>query len=548
MTVERNTPYCPLCESPMIFHPKGKFGPFYGCSNYPKCKKTISAKYEKKIITKVALPENVVGTEEQDNFWRAIQENTQHVILSALAGAGKTFSIVNALRYLVNQHVIFVAFNKHIVDELESRIPEGMIAKTMNSFGRLQVVNYFPHLKKFNAFEEDKLWRIIETYVNKEDDNAEFIVNAVHSLVTLCKVNLLDGKDIKRLDALCLKHGVDTNDLTNAIYTLVPQVLNQCKVQNKTIDFADQLWYVYAYGMPVETFDVMLADEIQDWNPLQQLVAIKALGKNGRFVGVGDKHQSIYGFSGADTNSIANLTAMLAETSRNVLVKPLTYTRRCPKTHVSLAQVIVPEFKAFDDAKEGFVAYPNYEDMISLIKQGDMIICRRNSPLISLAYTLIKKGMPVIVKGRDIGKSVIVLINKLSGKKITKITDLLDKAEIYRAKEIEKLQKQGKKAESAMIILNDKIDTLIALCEDKDTVKELIEFIDQLFQENNTKNAVLLSSVHKCKGLENDTVFVIQYDKIEIPLKDAELAQQEKWLHYIALTRSKNGLYLVVSE
>jgi DNA helicase-2/ATP-dependent DNA helicase PcrA len=328
----------------------------------------------------------------------------------------------------------------------------------------------------------------------------------------------------------------------------VPQVLNQCKLQKNTIDFADQLWFIHAYNIPVETFDVMLADEIQDWNPLQQMVAIKALGVNGRFIGVGDKHQSIYGFSGADTNSIENMGKMLEKLTRGLLIKPLTYTRRCPKTHVALAQAIVPEFRAFDDAPEGFVAYPDLDQALTMIKRGDMGICRRNAPLISIAYKLIKSGIPVIVKGRDIGKGLIVLINKLAGKKITKVSDLLEKAEVYRSKELDKLQKKGKKAESAITNLNDKIDTLIAICEEKDTVKEAIEQIDSLFQENDKNNSIILSSVHKCKGLEAESVFVFEYDRIEIALKDVELAQQERWLHYISLTRSKNALYLVMSK
>lgn len=32
--------YCPSCDSRMKLR-KGKYGPFYGCSNYPQCKQTV---------------------------------------------------------------------------------------------------------------------------------------------------------------------------------------------------------------------------------------------------------------------------------------------------------------------------------------------------------------------------------------------------------------------------------------------------------------------------------------------------------------------------
>ncbi len=540
MTVE-STPFCDLCNAPMVKR-NGKFGAFFGCSNYPKCKGIKKIQFVKKEIVKVGLPTNVIGTEEQNAIWQVVKDSDKNVIISALAGTGKTFSIVNALRYIIGQKVVFVAFNKHIVEELETRIPEGMIAKTMNSFGRLQVVRRFPKTK----FEQDKLYRIIDSYVNAEDDNADFIKNAVAQLVNLCKVNLIDGKNEDQLDMLASKHTIETNDHTSAIYTLVPQVLNACKVQTATIDFADQLWYIYAHNIPVEQYDVMIADEIQDWNKLQQFVAMQAIISGGRFIGVGDEHQAIYGFSGADTDSIANMIEMLKKTRRNVVVMPLTATRRCPSSHVEIAQQIVPEFRAMDGAIVGIVGTSNKENAIPMMNRGDMGICRRNAPLISIAYALINANMPVIVKGRDIGQGLIVLINKLAGKKLTTVDQLIDKAEEYRAKETEKLQKKGKRAESAIQVLNDKINTLIAIAEGKETVKDMIAQIDTLFSDNDPKNAVILSSVHRSKGLEADRVFVFEYDRIEIAMSNEEFALQERWLHYISLTRSKNELYLIV--
>src|SRR5689334_9063210 len=103
MTIE-STPFCDKCGSPMVKR-KGKFGEFFGCSNYPKCNGIKKIQFVKKEIVKVGLPTNVVGTAEQDAIWQVVKESDKNLIISALAGTGKTFSIVNALRYITGQKV-----------------------------------------------------------------------------------------------------------------------------------------------------------------------------------------------------------------------------------------------------------------------------------------------------------------------------------------------------------------------------------------------------------------------------------------------------------
>jgi len=34
---------CPDCGAPMKFHPTSRYGPFYGCSTFPKCRATHGA-------------------------------------------------------------------------------------------------------------------------------------------------------------------------------------------------------------------------------------------------------------------------------------------------------------------------------------------------------------------------------------------------------------------------------------------------------------------------------------------------------------------------
>ena len=88
----------------------------------------------------------------------------------------------------------------------------------------------------------------------------------------------------------------------------------------------------------------------------------------------------------------------------------------------------------------------------------------------------------------------------------------------------------------------------ILVCYEVASVKsagELSAYIEGLFDDNTP--AVMLSTVHRAKGLENDRVFILAPDKLPLIWKgqrEWEL-QQERNLRYVALTRSTSELYFV---
>lgn len=542
-----NIPNCPICGTMMVQRTVRK-GPkagkkFFGCPNFPSCNGTVwNVGYTPKVIEKQSMPTNIVGSAQQTAIWESVKNGNSHIVVDALAGTGKTFTITYALQYVnAGMKVHLVAFNKHIAEELTARIPEGFTASTMNSFGNKQVKNAMPNAR----FVEDKLYDILKQIVPQGEKNTPFLTVAAHQLVNLCKSNLIDPKDESKLDDLVLKHSIELNDSRNEVYSYVQNAMTTSLKQNAIYDYADQLYFIYAFNLPVEQYDLFIGDEIQDWNALQHFVAMQAIKNGGRFVGVGDKNQAIYGFSGADTNSIDNLIALLQKTNRKIEIKPLTETRRCPVSHVRFAQQIVPSITALPNAKDGILEQITLDKALTMITTGNLGIARRNAPLISIAYQLIRSGKTVIVKGRNIGEGLINLINKLKAKNTS---DLIDKAEAYRAKELEKLTAKGKKGENAIVSLNDKIDTLMAFIAENDdnNVETVKRAIETLFSDSNKANAIILSSVHRAKGLEADTVFVIEFDRIRIKMTNEEFTKQEANLDYIARTRSKNALYLIV--
>jgi DNA helicase-2/ATP-dependent DNA helicase PcrA len=66
-------------------------------------------------------------------------------------------------------------------------------------------------------------------------------------------------------------------------------------------------------------------------------------------------------------------------------------------------------------------------------------------------------------------------------------------------------------------------------------------------QRENTENAVTLATLHSSKGLEFDTVFIVDVNEGIMPYKKAVLdkdIEEERRLFFVGMTRAKSALYL----
>jgi superfamily I DNA/RNA helicase len=180
----------------------------------------------------------------------------------------------------------------------------------------------------------------------------------------------------------------------------------------------------------------------------------------------------------------------------------------------------------------------------SNLRQSDAILCRNTAPLVSLAYTLIRRDIPCHVEGRDIGAGLLVLVNKW---KLTRVDAFLERLERWEIAQRERMK--AKNNEVAAESIADKAETLRVMCEGCATLEEVRTRIKRLFQdtENGHTKTLTLSTVHKSKGREWGNVYVLDYGK-RMPSRAARLAwekEQEYNLIYVAFTRAQERLILV---
>lgn len=472
-------------------------------------------------------------TAQQREIYEAVR-GTRHVIVEALAGSGKTSTAVGCLQQGVRGKVGFVAFNKHIATELAARLPAEVPALTLHSLGFSAVRKVL----KGPAVDERKLGQLAKELTPKAWPSTR---QAAEQLARLIKYTLSDERDAKETAALADTYGVEVEDRYEVeVFALARQLVEESSQRLATIDYDDMVWLPTRMSLPVDQFDLLLVDEAQDLNRAQQQLALSAT-RDGRLMAIGDRYQAIYGFTGADCEGLPSLAGKLGLEARGCDVLPLTITWRCPRSHVALAQHIVPALEAAPGAADGEVRTMSGADIAKTVKPGDLVISRCNAPAVNLTYKLVLAGTRAVMRGRDIGKGLTALIARL---KPDSVIDLVDKIEDYRANEERRLRKRDAPS-SQFDALADRCDCLSALAAQSSTLEALTQFIGSVFSDTEVPGSqVVLSSIHRSKGLEADNVFVLDPGSLPLVRKDQKpwQRQQERHLVYIAATRAKRTL------
>lgn len=444
--------------------------------------------------------------------------------IEAKAGSGKTTTLVESLYHIKTGSILYCAFAKSIQTELEKRAPLGVDCFTFHSIGYKACRRAFPKIGKIDDRGE-KLYGFIKAE-RGEDPETQEVRDNLAKAISLCKGYLVSTPE--EIDPILDRHEIDIcSDTRQDFIATVIKIMTACKNDTSRIDFTDMIWMPHVHGLKVDTYDRVFIDEAQDLNLAQIDLALRSCNSNGRIVSCGDKNQAIYGFAGADSNSIQNIIDRMHS---KTLALNVTY--RCARNVVELAKTLVPELEAAPNAIDGKVERVAVNIMEQGAKPGDFIISRSNAPLIRQCLSLLKNHIPANIQGRDVGKNLISMIRK---SKAETVPTLIGWLEEYKNSEVERLG--ALKRDPSLV--QDKVDCLETLCEGTRDLSEVKDNINKLFNDGDDKSRVILGTTHKLKGLERDTVWMLT-DTYK-PGKN----QEESNLAYVAYTRAKVNLNLV---
>lgn len=499
--------------------------------------------------------------------------------------------------------VTYCAFNKSIVTEfsdswgwlvsLLSQQGVNLQFATVNSLGNKAVAQAFGRLNVVDWRIENLVAKLLGKDPRELKRYEPEMLSATSQLVGLCKLNLtgwtedggFDAESITEadLDKLGAHYDIEMNGSREKVYGLIPRILAEClkASQHREIDFNDQNWLPVVLDLPIAKVDVICVDEGQDLPRVRQEFARRA-GK--RVIIVGDVNQAIYGFAGADTDSLPRMEALLGQ-AVGCDVGYLTETRRCGRAIVAEAQQYVPNFKAHETNPEGKISRVAKSKFLESVQDADMVLSRVNGPLVSFALKLIKAGRKAIIRGRKFGEGLKTFVTKL---KAESVPDLAYKLGEWAQRETELEAGKRNPSEARLIAIQDKKECLEAFCENAEVIQDVIVNIDLVFsgkvcpkcgkrfaEESDRCNnphckqtsgekdengwpigpklmqpkGVLFSSVHRAKGLENNRVFLLKTKDAPIPHPMAKTPWQkgqERNLAYVAITRAIQELIYVV--
>lgn len=471
------------------------------------------------------------------------------IIVDAKAGSGKTTTIIEAAKRMQGQ-IFLGAFNKKMADELFLRC-KGMFnvkAATFHSAGYQAIRKVMPSI----GSPTNKVFQIVkqlneETHNDDDFDKQAFQIARIVSMAKQRGIGAIIPDDPLIWNDMILTFGLDDGlperfderVEMNYLIKFCQEVLNYDFNNSEVIDFDDMIYLPLKMNLEMPQYDWVMIDEAQDTNPVRRELAKRMLKPNGRMLAVGDPHQAIYGFTGADNDALDQIRDQF-----DAITLPLSVTYRCPKKVVKLAQTYVTGIEAHESAPEGELDTVLYYNLPDMVKPGEVILSRYNKYLVNLCFKFIRQGKAAKIEGREIGANLISLAKKWRTKDFEQLKMHIRE---WTKKEIERAKKKGVERTD---FITDRAETLTILIDRAKELKlkdkdDLIEMIDNLFIDdmNGHKNKVLLCSVHRAKGLEWDTVYLL--GRNEIMGKQGRMqwqTDQERNLVYVGVTRAKKRL------
>jgi DNA helicase-2/ATP-dependent DNA helicase PcrA len=513
----------------------------------------------------------ITWSPQQTAFLDFVEHGTGSCVLEAVAGAGKSTTIVEAATRAEGTSIL-ICYNTAPAKELQDKLNERGInwkkarASTVHSAGVNAYKRTFPNWK----LDERKVSKLVEQMCQTtRDENGDELPKekqfldvlpyapVIVTLVSHAKnrafgimseienraawFNIIEHFDVLgELEADERRH-VDADRLVTAAI----EALKRNNAITESIDYDDMIYMPLIHKVSFFWHDNVFVDEAQDTNAARRAI-VRSLCKKrgGRVFAVGDRCQAIYGFTGADADSLD-----LIKQDFNAIELPLSVSYRCPQDVVRFARSFgVEHIEPAESAPVGYVGEMKLADFLASAStaalRSDAVLCRNTKPLVQLAFRLIKQGVACKVEGRDIGNGLIALATKWDA--IKTLSALSDKLEEYKDREVSKAM--AKKKETKAQSVADQVETLqviIGRCrQDGGTrIQGLVEYISETFADD-VKGILRLSTIHKAKGREWNRVYWLDREGTCPSFYARQEWQhvQERNLMYVAATRAKAEL------
>jgi superfamily I DNA/RNA helicase len=473
-------------------------------------------------------------TEEQEEF--IFYDGLLSVILAATAGSGKTFSCVQRLKTLVERgvdpnRIIFFSFTKAATEELRERVEAaGILVRTKPSEGEgvtITTIHAFANslLARMGKFKPVATFYDFMNWFKVEYKPSSHATREVKEAYYELIANMYE-------DADQISSAIGAFKLQSAdnIKAPLPEFYNDYKKflkDTKKRDFSDMLievrnllrenvWLKKFRGH----YDYIFIDEYQDTSTIQLQILLSLNAKS--YYMIGDRNQSIYGYSGANCRKLEEML----KKRREVKEMSLSVNFRSDQFIVENSNKYSSLTAVANSQEEGSVnkrIILRLDELVELLKQpGEVVVLvRTNATIRKLEKELLKRKVPM---------RYFNFINE-------------DDIKNFRKDDINPY-------------LRGKLNNFKPYFEND---AQLIAFIERF-----KTSSKFVTTIHKSKGREFDECVVVNsiapdvlqecgiYGKIgkkmleKISFTDKD--EESRNIHYVAVSRSKHKLHFMIYE
>ncbi|MET0571690.1 MAG: UvrD-helicase domain-containing protein [Pedobacter agri] len=475
-----------------------------------------------------------------------IINSTGHIKINAVAGSGKTTTIIEYARTRPsNSRILYLAFNKAVKVEAAGKFAakglQNVDVETAHSLAFRNIVMRSKYQVRNQDYTTNEIVGILKLESTGEKYSELVIANHILKLISyFCNSDKPKVQDLNYLD-LAADEVAKTLIAENYEYIVSQARIFLAKMDRGEIEITHD-FYLKKFQLqhPQLGFDYILFDEAQDASPAMLDIFLK---QNATKVIVGDTHQQIYSWRYA-VNSLEKAHFKTFHLS----------------TSFRFGQDIAN--LAMETLRLKNLLEPN-RPMTILGKGGgkkiksNAVIARTNLGLLikAIEYVSERKNIRhIYFEGNinsytyaDEGASLYDILSLHNGN-YNQIKDPLISAmrDIKGLKEY--VEQTGDKQLSMMIELVEKYGNAIP---------GMIKAIKGKHVENKDKSKaeIVFSTVHRCKGMEYDAVLLaddfvteekvrrLREDKNALP-EHFNRMNEEINLLYVAITRAKTGLYI----
>lgn len=473
----------------------------------------------------------------------AIIGSSGNIKINAVAGSGKTTTLLEYARARPKEKILYLAFNKAVKLEAEKKFPEKGVSnvkiETAHSLAFSRIIRGTDYSLKKDGYKTPEIVELLDLkhytgrhteYILATHINAflSYFCNSAKS-----KVLELNYEDVVN-DPEARQFSIDFKGEIAHLTRVFLDKMNKGEIPV----IHDFYLKKFQLSKPVLHFDTILFDEGQD---ASEAMLDIFLSQKATKVIVGDSHQQIYGWRYA-VNSLEKV---------NFVSYDLSTSFRFNQDIAALAKDIV--------SWKRHIGIPSAIKIKGAGKQGKIktraVIARTNAGLLVKAIELLiekKEIGSVYFEGRienytyaGEGASIYDILNLYSGEK-----------EWIRDKMISSMKDMAELEEYIENTGDSQLRLLVEVV--KEYGKKIPGYIKKLKEchldhDDKDKADMIFSTVHRCKGMEYDEVtladdFITEEKIIELAeTKDmtsmARLTEEINLL-YVAITRTKSALHL----